>query len=112
MNDEEKLEQEIKGKGLTAPRITPEMLDACIIGEEYHVFDSSQLTVCLLTLKNGYNVTGYSACVSIENFDAEIGRSIAKRNAREQIWGLLGFSLAENLSDKPCVPRETCGGCK
>ena len=112
MSHEEKIEQAIQDKNLNAPRITPEMLDASIVGEEYHVFDSSQLTVCLLTLKNGYNVTGYSACVSPENFDAQIGQDIARRNAREQIWGLLGFSLAENLSDNPCVPNVGCGGCK
>jgi len=109
MNDE--LEQELKDKGLTAPRITPEMLDESIVSEEYHVFDSTPLTVCVLTLKNGFTVTGYSACVSLENFDKETGEKISRKNAREQIWGLLGFSLAEKLADNPCIDNTCCGGC-
>ena len=97
MTEEQKLEQQIKDKELTAPRITPELLDASIISEEYHVFDNSQLTVCVLTLKNGFTVTGESACVSPENFDEEIGQDISRKNARDKLWPLLGFLLAEHI---------------
>lgn len=102
-NEEQELERKIIGKGLTAPRITPEMLDDAIVGEEYHMFDATQLTVCALTLKNGFTVTGESACVSSENFDAEIVRDIARKNARDKLWPLLGFALAELLADKKTV---------
>ncbi len=95
---EKQIEQEIQDKGLTAPRVTPDMLDAEIVNEQFHVFEGSQLTVCCLTLKNGFTVTGQSACASPENFDAAIGESIAKQNARQEIWPLLGFRLRDQLT--------------
>ncbi|MGH1417200.1 MAG: Gp49 family protein [Pelagimonas sp.] len=95
---DEQIEEEIKSKGLTAPRVTPDMLDAEIIKEQFHVFEGSQLTVCCLTLKNGFTVTGQSACASPENFDAALGEGIAKQNARQEIWPLLGFRLRDQLS--------------
>ena len=101
MSSNNDIEQEIQAKGLVAPRIKPEDIDNSIKAEEYHVFDGSQLTICVLTLKNGFTVTGESACVSPENFDEEIGQDIARGNARDKIWPLLGFALAEHL--KPSI---------
>ena len=100
MKNEDQIEREIKDKGLTAPRVTPDMLDAEIVGEDYHTFPGSMLTVCALTLKNGFTVTGESACASPENFNAEIGQKIARANAREKIWPLLGFRLRDLLEAK------------
>lgn len=96
--DEQAIELEIKEKGLTSKRVTPEMLDAEIAAEDYHVFPGSCLTVCALTLRNGFTVTGESACASPENFNAEIGQKIARANAREKIWPLLGFRLRDELN--------------
>lgn len=55
------------------------------------------LTFCVLVLKNGFTVTGESACASPENFDPEIGRKIARENARNKIWPLEGYLLRERL---------------
>ena len=98
MSNEQQIEQEIKDKGLNAPRLTPESIDAVIVGEDYHVFTGTTLTVCALKLKNGFVVTGESAAASPENFDAEIGKKIARQNAREKIWMLEGYLLKEKLS--------------
>ena len=98
MNDEQILEKKILEKELTAPRITPELVDAAIASEEYYVFDTSCLTICVLTLKNGFTVSGDSPLVSIENYDPEIGREVSKAKARNKIWQLLGFLLQEKLS--------------
>lgn len=57
------------------------------------------LTFCVLMLRNGFMVTGESACASPENFDAEIGRKIARENAVAKIWPLLGFSLKQKLHE-------------
>lgn len=95
---EQDLEKEIVSKGLTAPRITPTHIDECIVSEQYHVFANTTFTVCLLTLKNGYTVCGESACASPENFNAEIGRKIARENARNKIWALEGYLLRSALS--------------
>lgn len=97
MTDDATIEAEIQRKGLTAPRVTPDMLDAEIAKTQYHVFEGSQLTVCCLTLRNGFTVTGESACASPENFNAELGQQIAFRNARDKIWAFLGFRLKDKL---------------
>lgn len=91
-------EQEITAKGLVAPRITPQDVDAEIASEDYHVFTSTCLTVCALTLQNGFTVVGHSACASPENFDPAIGQRVARENAREKIWQLLGFRLRDQLT--------------
>ena len=113
MNDQQ-IEQEIQAKGKTAPRITPADVDANIASEHYFTADDGEwgaskhankpkhpqlslLTFCVLVLRNGFTVTGESACASPENFNAEIGRKIARQNAVQKIWPLLGFALKERL---------------
>lgn len=57
------------------------------------------LTFCVLVLRNGFTVTGESACASPENFDAEIGKKIARGNAVQKIWGLEGYALRTRLAE-------------
>ena len=97
MSDKD-IEKKIQEKGLTAPRVTPEIIESKIKAEQYHVFPGTTFTVCLLTLENGFTVSGESACASPENFDEEIGREIARDNAKSQIWALEGYLLKEQLS--------------
>ena len=56
------------------------------------------LTFCVLVLRNGFTVTGESACASPENFDAEIGRKIARQNAVQKIWPLMDYELRTKLA--------------
>jgi hypothetical protein len=122
------IEQEIQAKGLTAPRITPADIEANIASEHYftaadgvlgayknnndvrvetykgdcEVPRSIQamelLTFCVLVLRNGFTVTGESACASPENFDAELVRKIARQNAVNQVWPLMGYELRSKLA--------------
>lgn len=103
--NDELLEVAIAAKGLTAPRITPEDVNNQIVPQltEYALF-GGVLTVCVITLRNGFLVTGESACASPENFDAEIGRKIAFDNARQKIWALEGYRLRQLLADNPLMP--------
>tara|TARA_R110000765_G_scaffold244631_1_gene346843 strand:+ start:2359 stop:2661 length:303 start_codon:yes stop_codon:yes gene_type:complete len=96
---EQQIEKEIQSKGLNAPRLNPQMIDDAIHCEQYHVFAGTTLTVCAMTLKNGYIVTGESAAASPENFDEAIGRKIARENARNKIWGLEGYLLRQKLHE-------------
>lgn len=120
MSDKD-IEQEILAKGKTAARITPADVQANIVGEYY--FTASEgvqtalhkqdeltrltgahgelalLTFCVLVLKNGFTVTGESACASPENFDEGIGRKIARQNAEQKIWPLMGYELKQRLRD-------------
>jgi len=107
MKDEQAIEQEIQAKGLKAPRLTPADIDAAIASEDYHVFPGTTLTVCCLTLQNGFCVTGESAAASPENFDQAIGRKIARENARNKIWPLEGYLLRQALHD---AKHPGCGG--
>lgn len=112
--NEQTIEQEIQSKGLIAPRVTPADIENAI-GQEYF-FTAGQaiaalsmptdpnsptdlLTFCVLVLKNGFTVTGESACVSPENFDAELGRKIARENAKNKIWTLEGYLLKDKLAN-------------
>lgn len=95
--NEAAVEQEIQQKGLVAPRLTPQQIDETVSDEAYHVFPGTTVTVCCLTLKNGYTVIGESACASPENFNQELGRKIARDNARNKIWSLEGYLLRQRL---------------
>lgn len=118
-SDDSAIEQEIKAKGLTAPRVTPADIEAEIASEHYftaldgvdghyrggmeaqacaNARELGLLTFCVLVLKNGFTVTGESACASPENFDAEIGKKIARQNAVNKVWPLLGFRLRDRLT--------------
>jgi hypothetical protein len=96
MNHEE-IEKEADGKGLNAPRVTGEHVRSLITGEQYIVFPGTTVTVCLLTLRNGFSVTGESAAASPANFDADLGRKIARDRAESQIWKLEGYLLRQEL---------------
>jgi Phage protein (N4 Gp49/phage Sf6 gene 66) family len=91
------IEKEIISKGLIEPRVTPQHVDEQIVSEHYHVFHGSTLTVCALELKNGFYVVGESAAASPANYDAELGRQIARDRARSKIWALEGYLLRSRL---------------
>ena len=128
---DEQIEQEIQDKGLTAPRVTLDHIEAAIASEHYftaqHGIEGaverlelfqryaetdtltqqapepsygalSRLTFCVLVMRNGYTVVGKSACVSKENFDAELGRKIARQNAIGKVWPLMGYALKQQLA--------------
>jgi hypothetical protein len=128
LTDDQSVEQEIVAKGKTAPRVTLADIEAAIVGEVYftgadairgiqkgpatgtgciktQIVDDVYtfapchlLTFCVLVLRNGFTVTGESACASPENFDAAIGRKIARQNAVQKIWPLMGYALKDRLS--------------
>lgn len=94
---EAEIEEQIQAKGLTAPRITPEHIEACIAAEDYHVFDGTTTTVCCLILLNGFTVIGASYCANPADFDPEKGRQIARKNASEKIGEFEAYALSIGL---------------
>ncbi len=97
---ENDIEKEIQAKGLNAPRLTPADIDAVIESKQFRVFPGTMLTVCCLTLVNGFNVVGCSACASPENFNQEIGEKLAFEDARNKVWGLEGYLLKQKLFEE------------
>lgn len=117
---------------MTAPRVTPEDIEANIASERYFTASDGAfaaddgvhsevanrkdipdslnlLTFCVLVLRNGFTVTGESACASPENFDAEVGRKIARQNAVAKIWPLMGYELRSRLAALKCMTPEING---
>lgn len=101
MNDQT-IEQQIKDKGLTAPRVTLDALNANIVSVEIvkHLAAGRQvLRWAVLTTRSGYAVTGRpSVSVSPENDNAELGEQIARDNARNELWALMGYALKDRLA--------------
>lgn len=117
---DETIEQEIRRKGLTAPRVTPADIEGAIASEHYFtaaegVFGAAGapgivagaptsspldlLTFCVLVLKNGFTVTGQSACADPANYQQDIGERIARQDAVNKIWPLLGYELRTKLDN-------------
>ena len=97
--DEQEIETAIQQTEPVAQRLRPEDIDAVIVNEQYHLFEGTALTVCCLTLRNGFCVIGDSAPVSPANFNAEIGRQVARSEARNKIWQLEGYLLKQRMSE-------------
>lgn len=72
-------------------KLTIEHLESLVVGEQYHVFPGTTMTVCCLTLKSGFAVTGESACINPDDFDEAIGREIARAGAIDKLWSLEGY---------------------
>lgn len=124
MNDQQ-IEKQVVAKGLTAPRVTPQQIEDAIKSEHYFTAadgayqagrerDYSEkewegikgplqlVTVCVMILKNGHRIVGVNeGPVSPANFDAELGRSMARQKAVDQIWPLEGYLLKQKLSETP-----------
>lgn len=79
------------------PTVTLEQINSKIVKEQFLYPEGTTLTICILTLQNGFTVTGESACASPEKFNKEIGDRIAKENAVHKIWALEGYLLKESL---------------
>lgn len=77
------------------PKVTKEGIEKKIVGVDYMVLPNSTVTICNVKLVNGYSVRGESACVDPRNFDMEIGKQLAHRDAFSKIWALEGYLLAE-----------------
>lgn len=82
----------------TAPRVTEESIRNKIASVEYIVKD--QLTICIITMANGWKTTGVSAPASAANFDPEVGKRYAYDNAFKPLWQLEGYLLRQHLHEQ------------
>ena len=85
-------------------KLTYEHIQSVIKSVEY--VQVGVLTICVLTLQNGFTVTGESACSSLAFFDAEIGRKIARDKAEDKIWQLESY-LAKQRTFEATQRSET-----
>lgn len=102
--DDAAVEQEIKDKGLSAPRVTKEQIDAIMetLVVKVTVVDGTTTTLAIAVMPNGFTVAvAESACASPANFDSELGKKLAVEKvlgkARNRLWMLEGYRLKMNL---------------
>ena len=100
-------------------KVTKESIEAKIKKVDFRQL-TDKITHCVITMLNGFQVTGESACVDPKNYDRKIGEQIAQENAFEKLWELEGYLLQEKLFgekqkassisksvfQKPMVPEE------
>lgn len=92
MNSDE-INERINGKKF--PTVNMDLIQKKIKDKKF-IFDGV-LTICILTLENGFKVFGKSACAHPENFDKELGEAVAFEDAKSQIWELEGYLLKQRL---------------
>ena len=103
------MEREIQTLGLTAPRVTPDQIDALMRGVRYEVQVVPGTTTTLATAiaANGFTLAiGMTACADPANFNAELGAKYAIKDAeakaRQELWKLEGWRLKCHL-EKPVL---------
>ena len=97
--NEQALEQQIQARRPPVPRLTPADIDLVIVGEDYHVFPGTTVTVCCLTLRNGAKAVGHNyGAIDQTRQDWVTGKREARAMALEKIWELEGYLLRERLS--------------
>jgi len=81
---------------MTLPtKVTKEALIAKIANVSYVLMPDGRTTICQLTMQNGFTVRGESSCVSVENFNKELGEKYAYEKAFDNAWAFEGYLLAE-----------------
>lgn len=79
----------------TAPRITEAGIKDRIATVTYNRIDA--LTICVITMVNGFHVVGTSAPASPSNFDESVGERYAFDDAFKKLWPLEGYLLKDRL---------------
>lgn len=77
-------------------KLTKEYLENLVENKQFVVFEGTTVTVCLVTLKNGFNLVGKSACLDPNNFDKSDGEQYAYEDAMDKLWELEGY-LAKSV---------------
>lgn len=78
------------------PRVTLDQLKANIVDERF--VQHGLVTICILTLANGFTVLGQSACAVPGNFKVDVGQRLARSDAENKIWALMGYELKSKVA--------------
>ena len=99
-------------------KVTMEDIEACILAEFYYSAEEGitaaavnngeeyehgrpalealrRLTHCTIVLRNGFTVTGSNNCVSAKEWDPVVGKKMARENALETVWLVMGYALKD-----------------
>lgn len=88
-------------------RVSKADIEAKIIARKYirvpnpTVAGEGTLTLCVVTVENGFQVVGKSAPADAKNFNVAAGRQFAYEDAFRQLWPLEGYLMREMLRVPP-----------
>lgn len=109
------MERDIQALELTAPRVTPEQIDALMRGVRYEVQVVPGTTTTLATAiaANGFTLAiGMTACADPANFNADLGAKYAIKDAeakaRQELWKLEGWRLKCHLEGPMLIVSGDC----
>lgn len=77
--------------------IQKEELEALINNIDYT--HTGKMSICRLTLKNGFEIIGTSGVLDRKRFNAEIGEKYSYENAFNKLWELEGYHRQRLYSD-------------
>lgn len=100
-----RLEADLTDRNLLASRVTLAEVEANIksvyfytaaegIGASYIEEPLFRLTHCAIVLQSGFIVTGENMCQSPENFREDVAQKLAKEQAIDKVWELMGYELS------------------
>ena len=75
--------------------VTNAQIESVIVKEYYDYKPDVNLTLCLLTLKNGFIVHGEAHCLVQGWYDECIGKQRSRANAKDKIWILEAYLLRQ-----------------
>lgn len=78
------------------PRVTQDSIKEKIADVTYH--RQGTLTICVITMRNGFMQVGKAAPADTRNFDPEVGERYAFEDAFRGLWHLEGYLLCERLA--------------
>ena len=96
--DRESLQAKFLAAGKTN-FVTTENVDEAIDTFNYHHFPGTTVTVCCITLINGFTIIGQGACVNPDNFDPKLGMELALDDAKQQVYRFLAFRMLDTTDD-------------
>lgn len=104
---EQQVEDRIAVLGLSAPRVTPAMIDALVesLTFDTHYIPGTTTVLATSFLPSGFSVaTTKSGSASAENFNLTLGIEIAigkcKEESRQKLWELEGYCLKKKLHEQ------------
>lgn len=78
-------------------KLTKADIEGAIKNSIYYQPEGTQITICVLVLTNGFTTVGQSGCINPADFDADIGKQMAYRDAEDSIWRLEGYLRKQAL---------------
>lgn len=79
-------------------KITKEYIESRINNVSYHCVTDTK-TLCIITLDNGFTVTGESDVAYKRDYNLEIGQKVSFEKALNKVWDFIAFMVKQYKFD-------------